>query len=293
VDTAAEEDVASTRYVAYDPWQMLYKRPVRDAAGVLPPADGQVRTGETARDILVDLLTASETYDGPTYIDYTNGLELNQTAVISEITFQQGMTIGEAMDELVDTGTIDIVLKPVFDVFASPVVISQLETYVLAGAFSPDVIMAWDQPGRTLVGLGNMREGQGRENEIRYHYGQGGTAVGTITDAASQTRFGTYFAEKFFPGQTSQAAVELLADKILLNASTGRRTLVADPSPERGKQPFVDYNPGDRVIVNASANFLEQLDTEQRIMAIPIAITDDGIEAVNGLVFTDEGWVGS
>jgi hypothetical protein len=293
VGTAAEQDNAFTRYVAYDPRQMMFKRPVRDGAGTLPGSAGLTFTGATGRDILVALLTASELVDGPTWIDYTSSPELNDTDPIAEITFQQGCTVGEAWAELEATGTIDTVLTPVFDVAASPVNIVWLETYSQAGIVRNNTIMAWDKPGRNVVAIDNQRDGSGRENSIRYHYGQGGAAAVTKDDAASQTRFGTYFAEKFFPGQTAQAAVELMAEKALLATANGKRTVVVSPSPQRAKQPLIDYLPGDRISVNASRNLLEQVDTQQRVLAIPIQIDDNGTEAVSGLLFTDEGWVGS
>lgn len=291
VDTSAQGDNAITRYTARDPRQMMFKRPVRDAAGTLPDSEGLTYTSMTGRDILVELLDNSETYDGPTFIDYTGGGELNDTDVIDEIIFQQGCTVGEAWAELEATGTIDTALLPLFDVFASPVKIVQLETYTLAGSVKPDVLMAWDKPGRTLTGIANTRDGAGRENSIRYHYGQGGGAAATVDDTASQTRFGTYFGERFFPGQMSVAAVELMAEKALLAAAQGKRTVIASPSPQRAKQPFVDYLPGDRVPVAASSALLEALDTTQRVLAIPVSIDDNGGETVTGVLFTDEGWV--
>lgn len=303
VDTTGAGDNATTRYTARDPRQLMFKRPVIDAAGTLPGEAGltfpnvDVPSG-TARDILVYLLESSEaypdTYGGPTYIDYTGGSELNDTDVIPDgITFQQGTTIGEAWAELEATGTMDTVLTPVFDVTASPVVIVQLETYPQAGEAKWDVIMAWDKPGRTLTGISNMRDGSGRENFVRLHYGQGGPAAVPKDDAASRARFGTYFGEQFFPGQPSPGAVELMAEKVLAQFAMGKRTVVAFPSPQRAKQPFVDYLPGDRVPVAASNALLEDLDTEQRVLSIPISIDDVGNETVNGLLFTDEGWVGS
>lgn len=291
-DTTAQQDTANTRYVAFDPWQMLYKRPVRDDAGALLDQD-LVLNSVTARDVLVAQLELSFTYDGNHYIDLT-GAELNDTDVMDEYTIQQGFSIGELMDDLVATGTIDIVLKPVYDYTISPVVISELQTYPVAGVYRPSVIMAWDQPGRSLVGIGNMREGAGRENTVRYHYGQGGPAADPpLTDAASIARFGVYFGERFFPGQTSEAAVAKMMEKSLAALALGKRTLVVDPSPERSKQPFVDYKPGDRITVNASANALEQLSELQRVLAIPVQIDDNGVETVNRLLFTDEGWTGT
>lgn len=184
-------------------------------------------------------------------------------------------------------------LTPKYDVLLSPVKIVTLETYELSGVVRNNVVMAWDKPGRNVIAIDNQRDGSGRENSVRYHYGQGGAAAATIDDVASQTRFGTYFAEKFFPGQTAQAAVELMAEKALLAYSNGKRTVVVSPSPQRAKQPLVDYLPGDRIAVDASRNLLEQLDTQQRVLSIPIQIDDNGTEAVSGLLFTDEGWVGS
>lgn len=294
VDTQAEGDNAYTRYVARDPRQLMYKRPVRDDAGVEPGSDGWTITGETGRDTLVRLLTNSDTYDGPTYIDFTGGTELNDTPAITEIVFQQGMTVGEAWDELERTGTIDTVLTPKFDAYqTAPITIVTLETYEQAGTVRYAVNMAWDKPGRTLVGVSNQRDGSGRDNEVRFHFGQGGAAAATLSDAGSQARFGVYFAERFFPGQTSEAAVDLIVAKQLESFRNGKRTVAATPAPRKAKQPFVEYLPGDRIAVNASSALLEELDTTQRVLVMPIQIDDEGGERVSGLLFTDDGWEGS
>lgn len=290
VKPSARQDNATARFVSYDQWQMMYKRPIRDAGGALPDDTGITYTFQSARDILVEWLTASDTYDGDTYIDYTTGAELNDTDPLDEFVVQQGMTIGEGMDALVETGTIDIVLAPIFDVFASPVVINELQTYPQAGVFRPNVIFAWDKPGRNLVGIDNEADGSGRINAVRYHFGQGGDAATTVEDAASQARYGTYFGEQFFPGQLSETAVEAMATKTLTEFANGRRTLMADVAADRGKQPFIDYVPGDQARAFASDAMLQAIDERRRILSIPITINDNATETVEHLLFADSGF---
>lgn len=290
VKPSARQDNATARFVSYDQWQMMYKRPIRDTAGTLPGEEGITYEAMSARDILVEWLTASETYDGPTYIDFTTGAELNDTDPLDEFNVQQGMTIGEGMDELVNTGTIDIVLAPIFDVFASPVVINELQTYDQAGVFRPNVIFAWDKPGRNLVGIDNEHDGAGRLNAVRYHFGQGGDAAATVEDVASQARYGTYFGEQFFPGQISESTVEAMAVKTLAEFANGRRTLLADVAADRGKQPFIDYVPGDIVRAFASDAMLEALDERRRILSVPVSIDDNSTESVDRLLFAEGGF---
>jgi hypothetical protein len=293
VKPSARQDNAVAAFVSYDQWQQMYKRPIRDTGGVLPPTEGIVYTGMTGRDILVEWLTASDTYDGATFIDYTLGVDRHQTAVIDEFTVQQGMTIGEGMDELVNTGTIDIRLTPAMRV--AGLTFNDLETYPTddtptIGVYKPNVIMSWDRPGRTLVGIDNEYDGAGRVNAVRYHFGQGGDAAATLEDAASQARFGTYFGEQFFPGQVSEAGVAAMAAKTLSEFANGRRTILADIASDRGKQPFVDYMPGDIARVFASSALLEPIDERRRILSIPINIDDNSTESVERILFSQDGF---
>lgn len=293
LQTTLDGDWPLTRYVAYDPRQDMFKRPCRDAAGVLPGAAGIVYANASARDILVEQIERSETYDGNTFIDLS-GPNLNQTAAIADYTIQQGMTIGELMDDLERGGTIDILLDPLWQAFGSggPKIV-ELATYDQAGVSLPNVYFAWDMPGRNVDQLSIDRDGTTRENAVRTHYGQGGDAVTTFEDVTSQARYGTYWGELFLPGLPDAAAAELVAAKRLQLQAQGIRTVTVSVAPERGAAPLAGYTVGDRVVVLTSAAALEQISEEYRVRSIPIAIDDFGVETVSGLVFDEDGWSAS
>jgi hypothetical protein len=284
VEDRGGPDAPVTDFEANDPWQVLYARPLRDEFG-LPPADG-FHFNAPGNEIAFQLLAMSELHDGPTRIDLLTGTV--ETTATVEIDFQQGMSVGEAFDALTATGTMDIVLEPIYDPIDKPGILCQINIYDHAGVDRHNAIFAWDKPSRSLVDLNRNRDGQQRANKLQYYIGQGGPPVPLVTDAASVAKYGRYWDQQFFPGQEKAMAVEAFAEKQRSLRSDGLVTYTMSPAPERSPIPFVDYDIGDRVPIYGSRRLREAVFELKRVVSIPLVIGDDQMEAPAQVVLEDE-----
>lgn len=292
INDASAGDPARSTMTAFDPWMDMYSRPVRNADGELPGPAGLSYTLTRGDVILQQLLANTYEYDGPHFI-FVAGAAVNPTPEIS-IVFQPGTSVGEAMDQLVGTRTIDIILRPIwqplgyFDSSDNPTIV-ELETYELAGGDMYNAVMGWDTAGNSLVGIERGQDGTQRQNEIVF-YDTTGVPAAVAADSASVAKYGEYWAQQYFPGQIAPGAVAAFAANRLLLRKNGLRSINVSPSTSRGPVWARDYRVFDRVPVYASARFREPLATLQRVLTVPISVSNAGIEQIRGIIFTEDGW---
>jgi len=342
IDDSAQSGDARSRFTAWDPWQYLFSRPVLcspsvascGSPGALLGPDGLVYdTTWTADAIILDMLNTAIAYADPTAPYASQAMFLNILDGVMETcpTFaapgwkiQQGTSIGQAFLDLAATGNCDIVLSPLYDPTLWPGYLCTLNIYSPttasrnskaavggAGEYEFSAIFAWDQPGRSMVGVENFYDGTGRANTVQYYYGQGGPPATRQTDAASIARYGEYWTQQFFPAQPSaKPAVTALAAEQLVLRKNYKQTLTVNPAPERSPEPFVDYQIGDAVPVfvgtvqqgayalgdNSMRQSLPPGYTGavpspdplilywQRVYGIPVEIDDNGVETVRELI---------
>jgi hypothetical protein len=310
VEDTAEQDNARTRFEGWDPWQYLFSRPVCDVAGVLPDEDGLEFPANTpVADIITSLLDNTIANHGHTYIDaglafggtvyYTGTLDTSMVVSVTETyTIQQGTTVGQAWKDLTNMGVCDIYLEPIYDPFNRPNYLVQLNVVPERGFIREEAIFAWNQPGRSIVGLSRTEEGAGRANKVQYLAGPGGTAgPGALqTDAASVAKYGQYWAQQFFPGAIGTGGpvkVTALAQTMLALRKNGKTTVTFSPAPERSPRPWLDYGVGDRVPVWAATSKFRKLLGEgstqyQRIYGWRLNISDDALETVDPMLTSPE-----
>lgn len=307
---SAQEDNARTTFTASDPWRYLFSRPLCDADGHLPGRDGLTFTDTQVSEIIGTLLANTIINQGHTYIDagatyigtgfYTGTLETSAGMEIT-VTFQQGLSVGEAWQQLTDMNVCDIVLDPIYDPHNRPDYLVQLNVYAQAGSTRDEQIFAWNMPGRSLVAIERQQDGVGRANQIIFFTGQGGVfdspTVPIATDATSIAKYGQSWAQQFFPGQLIAAAVQSLADRQLALRKDGRETVTFKPAPERSPRPWQDYQLGDRVQVWASAEDFRQLlrpatdiGSYQRIYGWTTNISDDALETIDPVLTSPKGF---
>lgn len=262
VEDSAEQDDARTRFTGYDPWRYLFARPVCNADGSLPGEDGISFTATQASVIIGTLLANTIINQGHCYIDagvtyigtgfYTGTLETGAGMAI-DINFPQGTTVGAAWQILTDMNVCDIILEPIYDPRNRPDYLCQLNVYAQAGVTRDEQIFAWNTPGRSLVGINRIRDMVQAANEIVYFTGQGGVydrpTAPIAFDTPSAAKYGEYWAQQFFPGQSVAAAVQSLADRQLSLRKIGKETVTFKPAPGRSPRPWQDYQLGDRVPV--------------------------------------------
>jgi hypothetical protein len=324
-DVAA--DAPTSRYTAYDPWQYLMARPIRNNDGTLPGANGIIYTNARASDMALDLLANTIAVDGDVYIDASNpGLREDTVVIVGETKFDRGISVGEAWQQLCDTGTIDIILRPVYDPASRPGILCELVIRKQAGQVRFNAVMGWDRASRSLTALSRLIDGTRLANEVQFYAGQGGLPVALQSDAASVARYGEYWAQQFMVGkQTQKPLVELLALAQLEIRKRGAKSITLSPAPERSYLALRDYGLGDYVPVWASRNLREPLGIDydgygalsvsisgspiegdeigvvisegvgspgavgyQRLYAIPIEIDDNGVERPTALLTASE-----
>lgn len=295
LDDAADGSSTRSRFTAYDPWKYLYRRPLLAPGTVedLPPEDGITYLLTRGSDMLLDQLAICEAVQGNMYVDwgqtafYTGTIE--NTAVIEEMNFARGSSLGEMLDALVETGTLDVWFEPIYDPVNRPGIIAQLSIYVTRGSYKPAAVFGWDLFPKNVVALTKLTDGSQRMNRVQYYAGQGGPPTVEDQDAASLAKFGVYFEQRFWPGQTSIAAVQTMSEQALALLKNGQLTYTLFPTAERAPVPLTEYQVGDTIPVYGTNRLREQINDLLRIEGIPIVIGNDELERINGLLVSVEG----
>jgi hypothetical protein len=316
-DAATSEDGQST-FTAYDPWEYLYHIPVI-AAGASAPLlhDDIVRYDDDLDVIIIDLLeTAEQWYSGGTATprhgvpsstswDSTSGprkmfLDWGWSAFYQgtidivpqpldgngfqvPMMFQQGTSIGAAIDQLIAIGDFDVVMTPIYDPVNRPGILCELSIINQVPQELPGAIFAWDYSPWSVSEISRLVDGTGRRNRINLHLTQGGPSVGVLSEMASVNRFGEYWDEQWIIDEEHTNAVSSIAQTLLDTISEHPRTVEISPLPERSPEPFIDWNLGDEVIVQASSNLRATMSGFQRVHAFELDISDDALEQVVGL----------
>jgi hypothetical protein len=114
VDDIAQTEHAVTHYTARDPWQLLYNRPVTNPVnGHFPGADGITYAASPAGYVARSLIETTIATHGSVHLNMDDGtVDAGEDVTI---TFQQGTSVGEALDQVVATGHIDLRLDPLYD----------------------------------------------------------------------------------------------------------------------------------------------------------------------------------
>lgn len=249
-EDAAQEDQPYSTFTGYDPWQYLFARPVMNGTALLGP-DGLTFEATRGDIIAYELVAATIALHGPCYIDITSGV-FGPTAVIDKINFQQGTSVGAALQQLCATGTMDIIMEPVYDPTGSPGICVVMNVYVQAGGARPEAVFSWDR-GRQVAEISALYDGDKMANTVQFFNGQGGTPVAPAFDAESEARYGWWESQQFFPAQTEAVAVEAMAEFQLSLRKDGKRTVNLTPASLLAPVPLLDYGLGDRVPVWATS----------------------------------------
>lgn len=309
-DTAG--DSPRSHFTAFDPWQYLMTRPLVDDLGAIPTTElrcGSDRFAQTRADLVIQaLLTNSYAAHGGFFLDWTTGTidvlsDLNDAGPPAFVyTFQGGMTIGEALNQLVQQGVCDLTITPYYDPGGKPGVVGRLNVHHAGdGTIQNAAIFAWDQPSRSLVEVNYAMDGTERANKLLYRAGVGGAAgAGAIaTDAASVAKYGQYWQQRDAPAALNKKQAQTWAAANVLLARNGGRTLTISPAAERSPDPFSEYWIGDYVPVYYSNRLRQAMKPTKvggawtnipRVYELPITVDDNGTERVEGLTL---GWPGS
>lgn len=299
-------DTPTTRYTAADPWQLLMARPIRDPFndGAFPKESGlRFDAGTRASDIVKTMLAQTEDIEGETHIDFSDESLLVDTEPLgAAINFEPTLTVGEAWQQLMQTGTIDILLNPIYDPIARPGKVVELQIGPQLGQLRANAVMGWDIGPNSITDISRMVDGTRLADVIRFITGFG--VGGTIQfDSAAIAKYGQWWSTQVLTGDEDAELVAKYAVIQLALRRNGARNLSFSPAPEWGLLPLRDYALGDFVPVWASRNLREPIGVDydsfdpdnpgdsagfQRIYQIPIGLDDDGTERVRGIVTSQD-----
>lgn len=297
-------DAPVTHVSAYDPWTYLNSQPVLNADGETPGKNGLSFDNVPGSVIVVELLNNLRAYNaaldaatpfppaaleaflnwgqsnflGDTYAGvnpfysgniYDMGGDVIPTTPVS-INFPQGTMLGAALTQLTAMGALDIILQPIYDPGSGddpeqPGILCQVNIYQLAGSKRYDAVFSWDKPGRSLVGVNRLLDGQQTANIVQGFAGAGGLPVFVgpdgvtplaFLDVPSVRQFGPYWDQTAYPSLAASPLVvqQILIAQLLLRRM-GKLSLTVDVMPELAPSPFNAYFLGDQVPVYASSNF--------------------------------------
>lgn len=299
LEDATRTEDGQTHLVAYDPWRYLFSRFTNniqfggtDYVPGLIGADGYAYIDAKASTIIRQQLNieSGNYFDSFTPDWSTYGLEMGTfetTMADISYTIQQGTSLGTLLTDLAATGVCDIIIDPIYDPVSKPGVVGTINVYAKAGSYKPTAVFSWDKPGRSLTGVSKLKDGTKRANKIRYYGAQGGSPTPPATNTTSQATYGLYEDQQFFPQVIQPYMYPLIqavaADEIALRKD-GAISVTVDPASGRAPRPFQDYSLGDWTPMLWSDNLREESILVQRIVGIPITLTDDGVETIENLI---------
>ncbi len=258
IEDAVQDDQPYSTFTAFDPWQYLFARPILRLTDPGPPCvgelvgkDGLSYTATKGNVIAKQIVDNTICLHGGVYINTDLGT-FEDTAPL-DINFAQTTSVGAALAQLAATGTLDIVMEPVYDPDTLPGICCIMNVYRQAGSIRDDAVFSWDV-GRSTQGISNLLDGDKMANQLQFFTGSGENPVTPVSDFTSETRFGYWSAQQAFPGThlADAVAVEALAQYQLGLRANGKRTIRLTPSPLLAPIPLLDYGVGDRVPVYAT-----------------------------------------
>jgi hypothetical protein len=313
-------DIPTSHVTCYDPWKYLEGRPVVDSLGNLPndttryastPPYNWFTGDQIVTGALKNTIDAVDSPGGFCFIDagaahggtafYGGTIEATAN-VVYEI--GPGTTVAQVWTDMVNTGTLDIVLTPIYDPINRPGYTHELSVYTMAGEQRPSCVFSWGQFQRNLVDIDRAHDGTpgNFSNLLLWWSGAGGVQIpATIENSQSVEKYLPYWNLNFNPSQSlymsgaGLTSVVALAEQTLVLQKQGLRTLTVHPTPERSPIPITDYDIGDRVLVFAPKRLraaitssFDQNNTAFRVQMYPISLDDNGIETVDGLLLSPD-----
>lgn len=317
VEDSGEAEQARTIVTASNPWQILYQRAMvsedyqfPDKAGFFSFDDTQtgvialtwlrntiINSGDLGIDVGDADFATVDNMPGTAFwgTGYTSRWSyrtksIYETTTQIDVDCQQGMMVGEVWDQMIETGTLDLILTPIYDPINRPGMLAELGIYERLGDVRDEAVMAWDKPGRNLRSINSIKDGTKRANTIRYYTDQGGPPVGPYlgySDGASILKYGETWHEEFWPSRIP-VVVDALAQLQLELMADGIHTVAVQPTPERMPFLFTEWFLGDTVPVYASDKLRAELAGYQRVYGIVLSIDENSYEQVPQVLASPE-----
>lgn len=290
-DSASAGDgagVGKTQIQALDSWNLLYRRPCVHVDGSMPDSNYGLRfnAGTAVNDIVTALLANTVVAHGSVFMDLDGTIE-TLPAIPVAMTFERGLTVGEAWKQLCDANLCDIVLDPILDIDRG--FINRLNVYAKAGEAQYDARFVYDGFGRNAASMSREEDGTLRVNKVQEYFGQGGGSIPLLTATGSAARFGESWLMKAQERTTTSQTAQDLAQVDLDQRASGVRTITVTPASERAAIPFTGYDIGDTVtMVSTQQSLRKEVSGLWRVTTIPITLPAGEPERVDSLQVTSD-----
>lgn len=277
VEDEGDENETWTSVTAYDPWTMLYRRVIRNAAG---SRNTDVVFAAQAGNVLAKaLVDRTITYAGACGITTSAAGCVFETTTAQELQLSEGSSVAAALEELCDTGLMDIYLRPVD---RQDGILAEMNVYERFGGDRLEASFSY--PG-TIAKWKRLEDATELANDLDVMYGprpakRRSWTKSTHSDATSITAFGRWEDVMVYEDAT-QGQASSLGTLALALRKNPRETLAFTPFPERAPLPFLEFDLGDTVPVFADDSTGEEIDGVQRVYGFTIQVDDDGFEVVS------------
>lgn len=175
IEDTASADQPYSAYTAFDPWQYLFARPLMNGTSLIG-SDGISWSNTPGNRIAWRIMENTISVHGPVHITIPDDEDDWEVTEAIDIKFQQGLSVGAALQQLCATNTLDIIMAPVYDPTNSPGICVEMSVYVVAGETRDGAVFSWDT-ARTVQGISSLLDGNLMANTVQFFAGQGGPAV--------------------------------------------------------------------------------------------------------------------
>lgn len=275
-----DSSVVDVQVTCFDPLQRLMKRVCRDSTGGF--ADTVKFTSVAGTTIAKTLVDRTISYRGPVGIE-TSGHFDTRTAP-QTVTYDQAF-VGQAIVDLCDTMTMDVIFQPVD---RTDGILAVMSAVAERGHDRPGAIFGYDLPPHSAVAFNRTVTMDDFANDITLFTGPTTTGKKEYsshrTNGASAAEYGWYEDAQVLTDVTDQTLLDALADTAIQLRKVPRDVVGFRPIPEKSPSPWINWWLGDTVRFQASNQTGAAVAGSLRIYGATIDITDNGYENVSELL---------
>lgn len=275
-------DTSKTAVTAFDPFQILTKRWVRNAVGKVYKT--VVFNDVPAQTIAKQMVDRTIEYGGACGI--STDLGTFTTAPGQTAAYDQAF-IAPSLITLCSTGTLDVAFDPVN---RTDGILCAMSAMPRRGQDRENVVISYAAPGRSAYKMNRLVTMDTFANDIRLWGGHTTGHLARQQDATSIAKYHRYEDGQVLTDVQTPGLVDDLAIEELALRKDPRDLLTLLPTPELAPMPFRDFFLGDSVQVYMGVGTdqnppqtRQAIAGLQRVYGISIDVDDDGVERVSGL----------
>lgn len=282
IQDSGDGENCKTSVTAYDPFQLLTQRWVRDTNGKVYKT--VVFNAVNGDEIAKSMVDRTIEYGGPCGISTDMG---TFTAAPPQTAQYDQAFITPSLITMCGTGTLDLAFDPVDETDGILVAMSAMPQ---RGSDKPSVVIAYAAPGHSAFSLDRVISMDTFANDIRLWAGSTTGHLARQTDSPSIAKYYRYEDGQVLTDIQVPGLVDDLCAEDLALRKSPRDLLTILPAPESAPMPFRDYFIGDRITILSGVGSDQVIPQTrqaitglQRVYGITIDVDDNGFERVSGL----------